>query len=523
MTDTQILQPPGPQGTFNPATFEPLPEVTPTPVEEVAAVVQRAREAQRGWATTPLEQRAEKALALGRAVVERRKEIAVIAASETGRCETEALVNEIASTISYARSAIRAARKALAPEKIKLPSMDLPGKKVVVEAVPRGVIGIIAPWNYPLSNFFKSMFPALLAGDAVVLKPSSCTPRTGAWLAELCGEFFPADLVGLVQGGGAVAEALIGGGIDGVVFTGSVPTGRRVAMKAAELLIPCSVELGGKDAAVVLADCALDRTVAGIAQWSMHNCGQNCAGIERVYVEEAIADEFVQRLGAYVGALRVAPQDDGFADLGPVQNEGQLRIVEEHVAEALEQGAALVCGGQRTGQGLGYLPTVLDRCEATMRIVHEETFGPVVAVVRVPDADEAMRQANDIRYGLNASVWTADLARGAALARRFEAGVCYVNNHAFAGTLPEIPWTGVKETGPGVAASRHSYPVFVRRQTVFVDSNRDPDPWWMPIDADLAAFADALATKELGSLTVLLRLLGLLKKRVATIRSFGQG
>ncbi len=523
MNDQTAPRPPGPTGTYNPATFEPLEPVTPTPPEEVAAVVELAREAQRGWASTPFRERADKVVSLARAVVERRAEIAGIAAAESGRCETEALVNEIATNVTYARSAVRAARGALAPETIKLPALDLPGKKVVVEAVPRGVIGIIAPWNYPLGNFFKSLYPALLAGDAAVLKPSSSTPRSGAWLAALCAEILGEGLVGIVQGGGAVAEALLDAGLDGVVFTGSVATGRRVAVKAAELLIPCSVELGGKDAAVVLADCNLDRTVAGIAQWSMHNCGQNCAAIERVYVEEAIADDFVARLGAFVGALRVFPQDDGLADLGAVQNEAQLRIVERHVADAVERGATVVCGGARTGRGLGYQPTVLDGCDASMLVVHEETFGPVVAVVRVADAEEALRQANDVRYGLNASVWTADLARGAALARRFEAGVCYVNNHALGGTLPEIPWTGVKETGPGVAASRHSYPVFVRRQTIFVDSNADPDPWWMPIDADLTEFADALATKELGSFTVLLRLLGLLKKRVAAIRGHGRG
>jgi len=281
------------------------------------------------------------------------------------------------------------------------------------------------------------------------------------------------------------------------------------------------VELGGKDAAIVLADCDLERTVVGVAQWALHNCGQNCAAIERVYVEEAIADELVRRLGKVADALRVAP-GDGPTDLGPLQNEAQLRIVEAHVADARARGAALVAGGERTGHGLGYRPTVLDRCTQDMQVVREETFGPVIAVVRVKDAEEAIAKANDSSYGLNGSVWTKDIPRGAALARRLEVGVALVNNHAFTGILAEAPWTGVKETGPGVAASRHAYPTFVRRRTVLVDSSSKPDPWWIPANEDLRELGEALVQRQLGSLGVLFKLLGLVGKRVRAIRALMQ-
>ena len=217
--------------------------------------------------------------------------------------------------------------------------LDFPGKRGVVEAVPRGVIGIIAPWNYPVSNFMKSLLPGLLAGNAVVMKPSEQTPRAGAWLAGLARRPSVARS-SRSSGRRSRRGALIESGIDAVVFTGSVPTGRKVAAAAAARLIPCSLELGGKDAAIVLADANLDRTALGIAQWSMFNSGQDCSSIERVYVESAVAEAFVERLVKVVGGLRVA-DGSGEAELGALQNAAQLEIVEAHVADAIARGATL--------------------------------------------------------------------------------------------------------------------------------------------------------------------------------------
>lgn len=512
-------------GQQNPADGSPLGELRWSTAAEVTAAIEKARAAQPGWAELSLDARAGKALLLARRIVERRAEIAKILSEETGRSLTECLMSEVVTGVGYAKGAIRAGRAALAPEKIKLSALEYPGKKVVVEAVPRGVIGIIAPWNYPLGNFMKSLYPALLSGNGVVLKPSEHTPRAGAWLAALCNEVFPPGLVQIVQGDGAIGQALLAGGVDGIVFTGSVATGKKVSVAAAERLIPASVELGGKDAAIVLADCDLVRTTAGIAFWAMHNCGQNCAGIERVYVEEAIADRFVEQLTKVCKAIRVNDDPSGAADaeIGPLQNAAQLAIVEAHVEEARQRGAAILCGGARTGKGLGYQATVVDKCDESMRVVSEETFGPVVAVIRVKDADEAIRRANDSRYGLNGSVWTSNLERGAALARRLEVGVALVNNHAFTGILPETPWTGVRDTGTGVAASRHAYPTFVRRRTVVVDSNKDPEPFWLPSTPELTALADTVAQLQLGSLGAAFRALGLIKKRVAAIKKLAGG
>jgi acyl-CoA reductase-like NAD-dependent aldehyde dehydrogenase len=500
-----------------PADESPLPPVEYSSPDDVKRAVERARKAQRAWAELSIGERAERLLAVAQRILEGQDEICRILEQETGRSPTESRMTEIATTADYVKGVIRAGMKALAPERIKLSALDFPGKKVVVEVVPRGVIGIIAPWNYPVSNFYKSVWPALLAGNGVVLKPSEHTPRSGAWLAAQLAGALPEGLVGLVQGKGEVGQALIDSGIDSIVFTGSVPTGRRVALAAAERLIPSSLELGGKDAAIVLADCDMPRTVAGVLQWSMHNAGQNCAAIERVYVEEAIADAFVDKLGKAAQRLKVAPEE-GPSDLGPLQNAAQLAIVEAHVADAKKKGARVMSGGERTGRGFGYRPTVLDGCSDEMRVVREETFGPVVAIVRVKDAEEALRRANDSPYGLNGSVWTRNIERGEALARRLEVGVALVNNHSFTGILPETPWTGVKDTGPGIAASRHAYAHLVRPRTLLVDRSKKPDPFWFPANADLEQMSLALVERNKGSFMALFKLAGLLGKRVKAIR-----
>lgn len=503
-------------GSVHPATGAPLEDVPWNDPTEVAAVVERARAAQRGWAATPLAERARRVLDLGRRIAERREEVLVLLDQEMGRATADSLISEVATVVDYTKGVVSVGTAALAPERVALSAVNFPGKRAVVEQVPRGVIGIIEPWNYPLLQFSKSLFPALLAGNGVVLKPSEHTPRTALWLASLCEDLFPPGLVGIVIGGGEVGSALVEADIDGLVFTGSVRTGKRVAARAAERLIPFSVELGGKDAAIVLADCDLDRTVQGLVWASMHNAGQDCSAVERIYVETGIADAFVDKLTASVERLRTTPSEE--VDVGPLQNAAQLRIVQAHVDDAVGKGATVRCGGSATGAGYGFAPTVLDHCDMGMDVVTEETFGPVVAIIRVKDADEAVDRANASRFGLGGSVWTRDLAKGERIARRLEVGLAHVNTHKFAGVIPAIPWTGTKETGTGIAASRHAYHTFARPRTVIVDKNSDPEPFWLPVSSELLEMGHTLAEFQLGRFMRVFSLLGLLRKRVARVK-----
>lgn len=516
------MQPDYVPGSLNPSDGSPLAPLETTPLSEVEGLVARARLAQKAWSELPLETRARHLSDLAKFILEHHQEAAQIMSQETGRSELECTMSELVSLPAAVQTHIKVARDTLRPKKMPISKIEYPGKSAIVELLPRGVVAIIAPWNYPLGNFWKHLFPALLAGNTVVIKPSEYTPRTGAWLWDACQKVLPKDVVALVQGSGEVGAKLVESGIDALTFTGSVATGRKVSARAGELLIPVSAELGGKDAAIVLSDCDLQRTALGIAQWSVHNCGHNCAAIERVFVEDSIADEFVALLGAIFSNLRVNAPNQTFSELGPIQNPAQFKIVDAHVKDASQKGATIVCEGGPTGDGYGWKPTLIDRCTPDMLVATEETFGPVLAIIRVKNEDEAVKLANDSPYGLNGSVWTRDIKKGKALAKRLHVGVALVNNHAITGTMTHLPWTGVKETGSGVASSQWAYHVFTRPRTLFVDKSSAPDPWWIPADEQLQELAEALIERGKGSFMATLKLAGIVSKRVKNINALAK-
>lgn len=511
----------GMKGTCRPSDGHPLPEVQWNDLEDVPVVIDRARCAQKDWRGLTIKQRGKSVTALAKRILDRREEILDIMCDEMGRGRADSLLSELTVVMNYAKGTIGVSKEATRSRKVKLSPIEFPGKKAVIEAVPRGVVGIIAPWNYPLMQCYRPLFHALMAGNGVVLKPSEYTPRTGAWLVEQCDAVLPKGLVGALLGDGQLGAALVESSIDALIFTGSLSTGRLVSARAGERLLPCSVELGGTDAAIVLADCDLDRTVMGILHWSMHNAGQDCSSIERVYVESDIADAFVGRLAAVAAQLTVSGASEE-PDIGPLQNEAQLKHVEDLVGRAVAEGATLVTGGQRTGPGLGYLPTILDHCTDAMDVVCEETFGPVLAVVRVSQAVDAIRAVNAVNYGLNGSVWTKNLQLGEAIARQLEVGIALVNNHSFTGVIPQIPWTGVKGTGTGVAASTHGYHCFVRRRTVVVDKSKKPEVFWFPANPDLLRLGHAVADLSLGAIGKIGVLLPLLGKRTKAVQHLSQ-
>jgi acyl-CoA reductase-like NAD-dependent aldehyde dehydrogenase len=505
---------------ISPVDLAPLPPVKMTDSAEVAAVVLRARKAQPEWERIGFDARAKLLKAACRRMLERRSEAVALVHLEAGKSAVQAMMTEALGPLEFLKNWIPVVRPFLARRKLPIPQIAFPGKRGEVEMVPRGVVALIAPWNYPVATYFKPIFPALLCGNTVVFKPSEYSPRSGRWFQSILNEFLPPGVVESVIGSRDIGQALLRADIDSVVFTGSSSSGREVLKLAAERMIPCNVELGGKDAAIILEDCDFERTVAGIVQWGFQNAGQDCGAVERVYVVDAIADKFVESLAGTAARLRTGGE---LYDVGPLCIPKQLEIVEEHVEDAIAKGARLLTGGKRTGTGLWFEPTVLDRCDGSMKVVKDETFGPVVPVIRVKDADEAVARTNESRYGLNASIWTRDFERASRLARRLEVGTVFVNNHAISGAMAFAPWTGVKDSGYGIATGVHSLLYYVRPKTLVVDRNPKLDPWWLPMDATMVDVAERLAQAQLGNFVAALKIPFLFRRRIETIKRLVKG
>ncbi len=492
-----------PFSTISPLDGSPLDPVEETPLDAVAAIVAKARAAQVAWGQRPLSERIEALWPLKDRILDRGPEMARLLRKECGKPEGETWTAEVMPDADLVDYWVDKIEELLAPEEVPLDSLTYPGKTGKLVSVPRGVLALITPWNFPVAIPLRTIIPALLAGDAIVFKPSEYSPRSGAFVARLLEGLVPEGVFTLVQGGGAQGRALVDAAPDLVVFTGSVATGKKIALAAAANLVPVSLELGGKDAAIVLADADLERTARGIVWGAFTNAGQNCAAIERVYVERKIADKFTQRVVELTKALRVGE------DVSPLTTPAQLAIVERHLAAAREAGAKILVGGERTGQGLGFQPTVLEVSGAAEKspIILDETFGPVLPIVIVEGPDDAIARANDSRYGLTGSIWSKDVERAEKLAMRLRTGVATVNNHAFTAALAAAPWTGVGESGFGVTNSKHALKEFTRPRFILVDRSRaKSELWWMPYTESLLKTAQALAILRSGSQGIVAKL-----------------
>jgi acyl-CoA reductase-like NAD-dependent aldehyde dehydrogenase len=453
------VQAPAPQdgqeiSVENPATGEIAGSVPDLGPEAVAKMAARARAAQPQWEAYGFEGRARVLKRAQKWLMDNSERVVATIVSETGKTYEDAQFAEIA----YAANAFGFWAKEgpgyLADDHVKSSQILVKGKKLVLRYRPLGLIGVIGPWNYPLTNSFGDCIPALLAGNSVILKPSEITPLTSLLMAEgmrECG--LPDDVLQIATGRGQTGAALIEH-VDMIMFTGSTRTGRKVAEGAARRLIPASLELGGKDPMIVLSDADLDRAANFAAYYSMQNAGQTCISIERVYVEEGVYDEFVAKVSDKVRALRVGkPEGPGSVEVGAITFPPQMDTIKDHVADATEKGAHVIVGGhQLPGPGRFYEPTVLVDVDHSMKIMTEETFGPTLPIMKVADADEAVRLANDTPYGLGASVFTRDAQRGEAIARRLEAGAANVNDAMINYTVLELPMGGAKASGLG---SRH--------------------------------------------------------------------
>jgi acyl-CoA reductase-like NAD-dependent aldehyde dehydrogenase len=467
--------------------------------DQVGAVVARARAAQPAWAQLGASERARRLGPLKDRVLERAEAIADCVHEEVGKPSVEGLLGEALPSADLVAYWTRSIEEMLEPTELELTSIAYAAKQGMVFREARGVIGVITPWNFPVALPLRTVVPALLAGNTVVFKPSEVAPRSGALVAGLLADLLPAGVLGIAQGGSDVGAALCAADIDLVVFTGSVAAGRAVAHACAEKLIPCSLELGGKDAAIVLADADLDRAANGIVWAAMMNAGQNCAAVERVYVDKRVADVFTAKVCAVVAALRPG------VDVGPLATSAQRARVHRHVEDATAGGAEILAGGSdRTfssrhlaadGDAREYSPTVLRVGSDDSVLMRDETFGPVLPIAVVEGEEQAIARANASRYGLTASIWTRDHKKAMALAQRLRAGVVTINNHAFTGAIPAAPWSGHGETGWGITGSPRALDLLTRPRFVLVDRNRAKrELWWFPYTPALRTIASSMAT-----------------------------
>ncbi len=472
-----------------------LDAVTETPLVDVAAAVARARAAQPAWAAKTPWERITALRAVKDRILDRAARFAEVVHREVGKPEAEVLLGEVLPTADVVAYWSDRIEELLEPSEVTLDPISFPGKRGVLTREARGVVALITPWNYPVALPLRTLVPALLAGNAVVWKPSEVSPRSGALVADLFEGIVPEGIFQIVQGGREAGAKLAEADVDLVVFTGSVAAGRKVAHACAERLSPCSLELGGKDAAIVLADANLERAAQGVVWGALTNAGQNCAAIERVYVEKSVAEAFTTRVVEIVKSLRAG------ADVGPLATLAQRDIVVRHVDAAREVGAKVLVGGEKgAGEGYAYAPTVVRVDDDSSALVRDETFGPVLPIAVVENAEEAVRRANDSRYGLTASVWTKSIRRGEEIAQKLRVGVVTINNHAFTGALPAAPWSGHGETGYGITNSPLALDALTRPRFVLVDKNRAKrELWWYPYTDTVKTIALAFAVLRSGT------------------------
>jgi acyl-CoA reductase-like NAD-dependent aldehyde dehydrogenase len=479
--------------SIDPATGVVFASVTPVAVVELPDAVARSRRAQALWAAQSVAARCSAIRRFGDALYARRFDLATAVTHETGKPQVEALFSDVLISLETAKYYARFAPRLLAEEHVPHHNVAVIAKSGRLRFEPFGVIAVIAPWNYPLAIPLSQVIPAVVAGNGVILKPSELTPACGQLISE-CSKAagFPADLLQVVQGAAEVASALIKARPDKVLFTGSVVSGKKVAEACARQLIPAVLELGGKDAMVVLADADLEAASSAAVWGGFTNCGQACVSVQRIYAEQRIVQKFTELCVAKTKSLRLGPGTDPENEIAPMVRANSADLIEAQLHEAVEAGAQLLTGGRRRPDlGPNYFePAVVTGVDHSMRLMQEETFGPVIAIQSVESADEAIALANDSSFGLSASVWTKDRQRGRQIAESLRAGSVMVNDVASYFGMAEAPHGGHGLSGWGRSHSRIGLLEMVQVKYLDVDLlPRWPKAWWFGYNSEVAAIA----------------------------------
>ncbi len=455
---------------FSPATLESIGTITCMTADDVRDLVARARKAQPAWGALSFEQRGAYMLKALEILLAKQDDFIAVIEREGPKPRLDIVQMDIFPVCDALGHYAKQAATILQTQKVELHGALAMVKDLYIMHKPMGVAAIISPWNGPFVLAIVPAIQALMAGNTVVVKPSSVTPMSGKLVEDLFQMAgIPEGVVSVVIGDSKSGQALLEADIDKVTFTGSVEVGRHVAKTCAERLIPCTLELGGKDAMIICADANLDNAAGGAVAGCFINTGQYCCGTERVYVMESVAEEFTKKVVERTSKLRQATAGD--FDVGTLFTPEQLETVEQHVADAVAKGAKVLVGGRRNPnlKGLYYEPTVLVNVNNDMLVMTEETFGPVMPIVSVKDEAEALRLANDSVFGLSSSVWTEDIDKGLDMARRMSSGSTNINDMAVTFGVCEAPFGGVRHSGIGRSNGEYGLKGYCNVHPVIVD------------------------------------------------------
>lgn len=488
---------------INPATLEVLDRVPLDDDAEIKKKIERAQRAFPNWSGLDFEERAEIISRAGQIILDEIDEIATLISKEQGKPLIEAITADIMVAVDLISYYSKRGEKLIQGYEIPLHLFRFVKKSKIVPR-PLGVVAVISPWNYPFAIPMSGIVFALLAGNTVVFKPASDTPLIGLKIKDIFDKAgLPSGVLEITITRGALAEKyLCAPPIRKVIFTGSTEVGKRILKRCADNIIPVVAELGGKDPMIVLDDADLEAASSGAVWGAFTNAGQVCASVERLYVHEKIAKDFIDIVVEKTKKIKVGNGLEPDTDMGPLINESQLKTVSEHVMEAVQKGAKILTGGTRIEElpGYFYAPTVLVNVNHSMLCMREETFGPTLPIMTFKDEDEAVRLANDTKYGLTASVWTRDLKRGERIAKKIEAGSVMVNDHATSYGLTETPWQGMKESGLGRSHSDDGFKEFLYPQHINIEQIPIKNkPWGYPYSKEkyeLFALAQRIVFKK---------------------------
>jgi acyl-CoA reductase-like NAD-dependent aldehyde dehydrogenase len=523
--------------SYNPATGAEVGRVKAADSEEVRAAVERSRSVFQKWKTTTFAERRDLVMKAREVILADIDGISHLISQESGKPFGEAIAMEIAPVLDLMQYFARNTEKLLKPKRIGIGLYSLMGRSSRVIYHPLGVVGIIPAWNYPFSIPLGETVMALMAGNSVVIKPSDLTPFVGLKIGEIFEKAgAPEHIVQIVSGGGETGAALVDAAPDKIMFTGSVATGKKIAAAAAKNLTSVVLELGGKDPMIVFDDANLELAASGGVWGAFCNSGQSCSSVERLYVQEAVAEELTKLMVEKTRELVQGNGDREDVSIGAMSSERQIKIVEDHVNDFREAGAKIEIGGKALSPGfsrpqsktppeggtqnLFYEPTVISGATNDMRPMQEETFGPTLPICTFKTEEEAIRLANDSEFGLTASVWTRDYAKGKRVAEKIEAGTVCINEVLYTHGIGQTPWGGFKNSGRGRTHGTEGLMELVQPQ--HIHTNRIailPNAWWFPYTPTAVETFRGFATKfASGSIFKTAAMLPQLIKRIYELR-----